>query len=135
MTGLTAANIAINLSSIKEINNILKENKHISNNSVLVNKYDFKSSGDSGILINLEDLFKMIDTKFLGIIEYNDKDEIVNKLTSLTPHTDLHLSINRISKRIIKGKYLNKISNISYRNTFSMEILYNNFNIIEKKSF
>lgn len=123
------------LSSIKEINKLIKKYKHIENHSVLVNKFDFQSSDHSGLLIDLEDLFKIIDSKFVGVVEKVTQKKILKEPSFLTPHTNLHLSFNRISKRIIENKYLDKISNISLQNSFSMEILYKKFDIIEKKSF
>lgn len=123
------------LSSIKEINKIIKTYKHIKNTSILLNKFNYSTNEQSGILMELEDLFEIIDTKFLGVIEKIKKTETISQPSFMMPHTNFHLSLKRISKRIIKNKYLEKISNINLKNNFSMEILYKKFDIIEKKSF
>jgi septum formation inhibitor-activating ATPase MinD len=123
------------LSSIKEINKIIKENKQIENNSILLNKFNYKTDEKSGILMNLEDLFQLTNIKFLGIIE-KEKTKDILKVPSFTiPHSNFHLSFKRITQRIIQNKYLKKISTLELKNKFSMEILYNKFDIIEKKSF
>jgi len=119
-------------SSIEQVSNILKTLDNEADTSILINKFDFNNEEEEHLLISIEDMYSILKLPYLGIVEYTNEEK--TKSPSFhKPYSDLHMAFERISKRIINNEYLNKITNVNYVSDFSMEILYKNFDISEKR--
>jgi septum formation inhibitor-activating ATPase MinD len=120
--------------SKSKISSIKSKRKEIKEHLIILNQFDFDIKNKQEKLLSLEELFKIIDTKLVGVLEHTSENTI-KKPTTEIPHSNINLAFKRISKRIIEEKHIENIENIEFNNNFSMEILYKKFDITEKKSF